>query len=332
MKPKVSKALKYILSLVFATVLVYFSFRGVDWGHFKVVLSQADWMWIGVSMALGITAYFVRALRWHILLKPFDSTLGIGRVFNGVNIGYITNFVFPRAGEFTRCAVVSKGKVTYDKALATVVLERSIDVLCLFLLTLALLLCKWNRFGTFFSEHIFSSLKSKFALGWIVFAVLVVFASAVYLLYNFKDKNVVAAKIYGFFAGIWSGIKTCLCMERKGLFLFYTVVIWALYWAMSYTTILALSSISPLFGASDALFLAIAASLGWLVPAPGGIGSFHFIVALALSSVYALSWQDGIIFATLSHESQSITMVLCGLLSMLSLIISKDRKEKVSEL
>ena len=51
MKPKVSKALKYILSLVFATVLVYFSFRGVDWGEFKVVLSQADWMWIGVYMA-----------------------------------------------------------------------------------------------------------------------------------------------------------------------------------------------------------------------------------------------------------------------------------------
>ncbi len=64
--------------------------------------------------------------------------------------------------------------------------------------------------------------------------------------------------------------------------------------------------------AVDALFLMVAGSLGWLVPVPGGFGAFHFIVSLALSTIYGIPFESGIIFATLSHESQAVTMVLCG--------------------
>ena len=64
--------------------------------------------------------------------------------------------------------------------------------------------------------------------------------------------------------------------------------------------------------AVDALFLMVAGSFGWLVPVPGGFGSFHFIVSLALSTIYGIPFGLGIIFATLSHESQAVTMALCG--------------------
>ena len=62
----------------------------------------------------------------------------------------------------------------------------------------------------------------------------------------------------------------------------------------------------------DALFLSLAGSLGWLIPVPGGFGAFHFIVSLALQAIYGIPFELGIIFATLSHESQAITMVLFG--------------------
>ena len=70
-------------------------------------------------------------------------------------------------------------------------------------------------------------------------------------------------------------------------------------------------------GPVDALFLMIAGSFGWLVPVPGGFGAFHFIVSLALSTIYGVPFASGIIFATLSHESQAITMAVCGGISYL---------------
>ena len=61
------------------------------------------------------------------------------------------------------------------------------------------------------------------------------------------------------------------------------------------------------------MFLMLVGSLGWLVPVPGGFGAFHYVVALALSTVYSLPFELGIIFATISHESQSLMMAVTGL-------------------
>ena len=65
----------------------------------------------------------------------------------------------------------------------------------------------------------------------------------------------------------------------------------------------------------DALFLSLVGGLGFAVPVPGGIGAFHFIIGLALSMVYGLPMEMGIVYATLSHTSQAITQIVFGLFS-----------------
>ena len=62
----------------------------------------------------------------------------------------------------------------------------------------------------------------------------------------------------------------------------------------------------------DALFLMLVGSVAGIVPVPGGFGAFHYMVALALSAVYGIPWETGIVFATLSHESQAVMTVVCG--------------------
>ena len=62
----------------------------------------------------------------------------------------------------------------------------------------------------------------------------------------------------------------------------------------------------------------LAGSLSSLVPVPGGFGAFHYIVAAALTSIYGVPFGMGIVFATLSHESQTITQLICGLWSYIS--------------
>ena len=78
-------------------------------------------------------------------------------------------------------------------------------------------------------------------------------------------------------------------------------------------------------GAIDALFLMVVGGLGWVVPVQGGIGAYHFIVSLALLKVYAIPQTTGVVFATISHESQAIVMILCGLISLVSISLWKKK-------
>ena len=96
---------------------------------------------------------------------------------------------------------------------------------------------------------------------------------------------------------------------------------------MSYTTILAFPQVSDLNWA-DAMFLMVVGGMGWIVPVQGGIGAYHFILSLAMASIYGIPQASGVVFATISHESQALTMLVCGALSLFSIYLSKTKKRK----
>ncbi len=102
-----------------------------------------------------------------------------------------------------------------------------------------------------------------------------------------------------------------MSMPDKWRFFADTALIWGMYWLMAAATMWAVPELDAL-GVVDALFLSLVGSLGWIVPVPGGFGAFHFVVSLALSTIYGIPFGMGIIFATLSHESQAVTMILFG--------------------
>ena len=343
MGTRIRKIIKYTLSLVLAAVLLYFSFREVKWDEFVRGLRTCRWGFIVLSMAASILAFWLRGLRWREILLPIDGSIRKRTAFNAVNIGYIANFVFPRIGEFVRCGFITKNsapetlpgnpemqcagdaagqpggpmpykrKASYDKVLGTVVLERSWDMIVMFLFLFLLLLFKWSEFGGFFLEKMWRPIAHtvNFSIWWIVLGIIILVALAIWRIIALREKNAFFGKICGVFTGLVQGFASFFRMKRKLPFLIYTLLIWAMYWLMSASTMLALPGLDGL-GPVDSLFLMIAGSVGWLVPVPGGFGSFHYIVSLALSVIYGIPFEQGIVFATLSHESQAITMALCG--------------------
>ena len=96
------KLIKYILSIGAAVILLYFSFRGVNWNDFMESLRNCRWGWIGVAMLAGVISFWLRALRWRELLLPIDPDTTRKATFNAINIGYLANLVLPRIGEFVR--------------------------------------------------------------------------------------------------------------------------------------------------------------------------------------------------------------------------------------
>lgn len=325
MNKTISKIFKYCLSAALAFVLLYFSFRDVEWAEFWNSLKACRWEFVALSMAAGSFAFWLRGLRWRRLLQPIDDTISNVTTFNGVNIGNISNFVFPRIGEFVRCGVITRRsayaedgsgqkKATYEKVLGTVVLERSWELLVMLLLLAVVVVAGFERFGGFFVEEILTPMSEKlnFSIWWIAAILMAVIASALYALWRFRETNAFCSKVWGVFRGIVQGFASCLQMKHKWLFFAYTALIWVLYWLMAASTVWAAPFLEGL-DIIDALFLSLVGGLGFAVPVPGGIGAFHFIISLTLSVIYGIPMEVGIIYATLSHTSQAITQILFGL-------------------
>ena len=327
MNKKISNILKYILSAGVAVLLLYFSFREVEWKDFMAGLRTCRWEFIVLSMAAGIAAFWFRGLRWRQLLLPIDPSTRRITTFNAVNIGYIANFVFPRIGEFVRCGVVTRRsaseegeasgqarkKASYDKVLGTVVLERGWDMLSMLLLLVVLLSARWEKFGGFFMTQMWEPLSARldFSIWWIVVILAALGGACLGAVWKFRTSGGICSRIWGLFNGLLQGFSSCFRMKDKWKFLLSTALIWSMYWLMAAATMWAIPVLDSL-NMVDALFLSLAGSLGWLVPVPGGFGAFHFVVSLALQAIYGIPFETGIIFATLSHESQAITMALFG--------------------
>jgi hypothetical protein len=133
-------------------------------------------------------------------------------------------------------------------------------------------------------------------------------------------------RVGGFFRGIGQGFSSFIKMKDKGWFLLLTALLWLMYLMMSWFIVKAL----PVdYGLTivDALFIMLVGSVAGIVPVPGGFGAFHYLVALALQSLYAIPFDTGIIFATLSHESQAVAMILCGLLSYAHQTLFRRRRK-----
>lgn len=317
MQSRISQILKYLISISLAVVLLWFSFRDVEWTDFIAGLQECRWGFILLSMAAGAFAFWLRALRWRQLLQPIDPSISRITTFNGINIGNISNFVFPRIGEFVRCGVITRrSSATYDKVLGTVVLERGWELLVMLMMLALVVVGGFEKFGNFFVRQIWEPIASRLdiSLWWVLLVLAVCGLGGIWVIWRFRATNRLCAKVWGIFTGLLQGFSSCLRMERKWLFFAYTLFIWMVYWLMAATTVWAAPFLDHLT-VIDALFLSLVGGLGFAVPVPGGIGAFHFVISLALMGVYDVPMETGIVYATLSHTSQAVTQIIFGLAS-----------------
>jgi uncharacterized protein (TIRG00374 family) len=96
--------------------------------EFWVAVTNANYWWIFPGIAVYLLAVWVRAWRWHYLLRPVKS-VPTREMFPIVAIGYLANNILPaRAGELVRAALLkSRQGVSISASLATVIVERVFD-------------------------------------------------------------------------------------------------------------------------------------------------------------------------------------------------------------
>jgi uncharacterized protein (TIRG00374 family) len=128
----VSRAVKLLLGIGISAVCVWYSMREVRPAEVWAALRQANYFWFVMLMLATLTGFWIRAVRWRSLLgtaKPvsYDS------LYSATMIGFMANNLLPfRLGEFVRAwALARRERLSKTTVLATVVVERAVDMLTL---------------------------------------------------------------------------------------------------------------------------------------------------------------------------------------------------------
>ena len=325
---------KYTLLLALTAALLWLALRKISWNDFVGILKQCNWWWIVLSMAIQWLITWLRGNRWRIMMRPLSREITRRETYDAYAVCYLANIPFPRLGEVVRCGLMgSTGKATFEASLGTVVIERTWDILCTFILCIPLLF--FGRFRDFLLEKMFKPAAESMHMStlWLVIAVIAAIALLIVLLVRLRERisrHKGGAKVMAFFHSLADGIKSGFKMERKWAFFGYTALIWTGYLLTSLFVIYAFPGTEGM-GAWDALFIMVVGTLGWIVPVQGGFGAYHFIVAITLVPMYGFDFNTGMAFATISHESQIVQMLVCGLISLASWYICKNKIKKTEK-
>ncbi len=319
MSKKGLNVLKYFLAGLLTAVLVYLALREVDWEVFKSAFKDTSWGWVTGSLAFAFLALVLRVERWRALMLPINNDIQRRTLWDACNVGNLFSLVIPWMSFLVRCGVVSDKKCPYDKTVGTIIMERAWDMLMVAILIILAIILKSAEITRWFIENIAMKVAGRFSLSLTGVLVAVIAAVVILLLlcFKFRDRNVVAGKIASWTEGTVEGFKTFGKAEHKGLFFLYTIGIWISYVMMCLCIFKAIPLLSGL-DFTDALFISVVGNLSSLLPVPGGFGAYHYAVAVALSSLYGVEWEIGILFATLTHETRALMLVALGAVSMIS--------------
>lgn len=332
MKEKLLSSMKYLLFLSFGILLLYFVFKDQDLNKLAKDLKSADYKYLLASMVFGYLAYVFRGLRWLILIKSMKYKTSVSLAIHSIAAGYFANVLFPRAGEIVRCTSLYRvAGIPVNKLFGTILLERAIDLVMLSLCIGISLILKFDALSSFVENSLMNKSGSSSSYTLLVFILtLLVFVA---LLFLFKEKikqSPTMIKVISLWQGVKEGFQTAFHMKQKGLFILYTILIWLMYLLMTYVCFFSFTDTSGL-SVVDGLYITVVGGLGMIVPVQGGLGPYHAAVTLGVVSI-GLSEMTGVTLAVLIHSTQSIMILLAGIIATIVLSFAKrnvDTDERV---
>jgi glycosyltransferase 2 family protein len=333
LKKVIFSILQYLFFLFIGLGLLYLVFRGIDLSLVLAEIRTINYFWIGLLFIAGFISHLARAIRWNIMIESMGYKTNTTRTFYAVMVGYLANTAVPRLGEITRCGVMSKSeKIPLNSLIGSVISERAFDMLVLIVMTFLIVIFQLKLVGGFVGKYLLNPLNSVFAAHsqMLLFLCILVLLSIFLLillrkkisvyLQKFKLYNKINGLIHGFVHGIVSITK----IQHKVKFLALTLIIWLMYFMMTYLTFFALKSTSHLTWIDGLTVLAIG-SFGFVAPVPGGIGAFHFIVTAILIELYKIAPAPAASFATICHFFQTLLVIVLGSYSYLMIFLFKRK-------
>ncbi|MEY3051911.1 MAG: hypothetical protein RLY31_1696 [Bacteroidota bacterium] len=289
--------------------------------------------WLGLVLLAFLVSNISRAYKWRMLLSPLGYRPSFGNSFLSILVGYFANLGLPRMGEVVRGGLLSKYEdIPMQKVMGTIVTDRLVDILCLGLTFLVALLFEFNKISGFIQDAMSSASPEadmesgpSTLLGLSAAALSLLFLAMAYLhrqrIWNSKP----ARKIIDLLNGFWEGLQTIRRLEKPAYFLLHSLNIWFMFFLMTWLGFQAFDPTVHL-GFRAALTVFVFGTLGFVIPSPGGMGTFHFLVISALTAFYDVRGDDAFSMANIIFFSVQIGFnALLGMAALLMLPILNKR-------
>jgi len=314
--------LKVFIGIVFSGILLYLVFRNIEWAEFWSKAKTTDLSWVFYSILLSLVAYVARAYRWNILLEPMGYTLKTSRTTLAVLVGYLANLVIPRLGEITRCAILKRtDNVSMPQAIGSVVTERLIDFLTLMILIIISFLAEYDLITTFLSDA-YKDLEIPVYV--LILIPLLCLGGLVAIVLYVRKSDRLKGKFFELINSFLEGFLSLRNMKRPVGFFISTVVLWVVYYLMSYIIVFSVAETSHL-GLGAGFMLLVTGGIAISIPVQSGFGTYHGMIA-GMLFLYGIDKTTGVFLATLLHTSQIVAVAFFGAVAYV--LLGDEKKAK----
>jgi uncharacterized protein (TIRG00374 family) len=310
--PKSSSAghWKWLVSIILAAALLYYSLRGVDWSRVWTLIATAHWEYFVASALIVCVSSTLRALRWRILLNA-EANLGVWTVFRATMAGYLgNNFLPARAGEVIRTLLISRrSNLSKTYVLTTALSERLMDVIALVLGSSIVLLGVHPKPA--WMTDLSRSMAVVAALGAATVTIVPHTGNLLTkILGHLPLPAGLQAKLVGLSEQVLLGMRAFHHWGRFGGFVLLTVAIWTCdaLSSMVGSRALGLNLTFPI-----AMLLLTGLGLGSALPStPGYVGIYQF-VAVSVLVPFGVSKDAALAFILITQAVGYVVIVLLGL-------------------
>jgi glycosyltransferase 2 family protein len=308
------KIAKQVAAILVAGMLAWLAFRGANLSAVMAYARGANVTYLGLLCLSVLFSHLLRAWRWLILLRPVaNKPISLWHSFCAVIYGYAANIIVPRGGEIVRLLSICKSEtLPWAGVLPTLLIDRLLDLVMLALLLGFTLVCLPPA-QLAHLPWLYPCGISLIVSTVVLFLALPVLAPIVTFIISLPSlRRLIAPNVF-------SKIKNLLEQFELGtrslpnpftypLIAFFSLAIWFFYW-LNFHLVLAAFALDQKLTLNKELMAFTIASIGALVPTPGCIGGFHFLVSKSLALIGSIDQNLALAFATVLHAFAFVIII-----------------------
>lgn len=312
-------------SLLLMVALLAIFLWNVDFEQVGAAMRQARPGLIVGAVAIALLNYYLRAIRWQLILRPVGRVRHSGAVI-AVAVGYAAMTLLPaRVGDLIRPIILARReKLPFSGTLASIFTERLFDLwtVVLFFLIFVVFPPAMGQLDAQ-AQH---NLRILSYSGYVAGAGLAVGTLMILGLFRFQGQFVdIVTRPIGRLRSSWrvpvasflnhflDGLRILQRPRDLLVTMGASLVIWyVIYWQVR-VALLAFGIDLPL---RAAYFLVTLSVMGLAIPTPGGIGGMHKAIQLGLTAFFAVELNTATAVAIVYHAICFVPITVLGLLCL----------------
>jgi uncharacterized protein (TIRG00374 family) len=318
---KVKRLLFWAISLGLSGGLLYLFLRNARLSMVVQEAREASVPLLLVAVLLEVVSVFLRVYRWRVMLASVKERIPFLPMLKAMVVSFAMSGLIPgRVGEVAKPYLLSRWeKLPFTPLMASVVLERGMDLVSLVIL--------WFCFLLFGTQGVAPEAEEAMAIFTHIsyFLLAVAIPAGIFLLWlvprrRVLDRGVRRSERLQRHPMLMKALRLALKLaeglgtfHRKRTILYVTflsLVIWLCIAGSCWALVEALHLGLPL-GASILLLMFI--SFGAAIPTPGGVGSVHKAIQISLVLFYSVPEDMGVTAGILGHAIMFFPGILWGL-------------------